>query len=315
MGITTGRMPRGDWVAMMAAAWVATSVQAADVAYGALAPGAVSYSEVSGVHAEICRDHLFDRSFAKVRLPTGYRLVSAAKATTQDAPVASLLKRDDRYGAYVAGSLCFMSVDRFVVDGVSVHPQGPTPMAFWWARAERDAGGTRDARMLGKVEWVQLASWYARGTDHTRIIATDPMAQFVELHVRQTEIDHWHLRLVLANEVVTAEVRVSGEREKRNAPQPGFMTVPFTGDSASLFTVFTYFGHHHRQAEGTWEAKGSGVFSDALRISDKANTFETFFQEGWQARSGLYEVGPPDAQQGVPADGPRSARPAAERRR
>ena len=282
-------MLSGKLFAIASAAWVTTHAPAADVAYGALAPGAISYSEVSGVHAEICRDHLFDPSFARVRLPAGYRLISASTAAQRDPQLASLLKRDDRYRSYVAGSLCFVSAERFVVDGVSVHPKGPTSMAFWWARAEREEAGERDVRMLGKTEWVQLASWYARGTDHARIIATDPMAQFVELDVTQAARDQWRMRMVLANEVVTATVRVSGERKKRNAPQPGFMTVPFTGDSARFFTVFTYFGHHHRQVEGAWEAKGTGVFSDALTTPDETNALQMFFQEGWQARGGLYE--------------------------
>ena len=108
-------------------------------------------------------------------------------------------------------------------------------MAFWWARAEEVPGANRDSRILGKANWLQLASWYARNTDRPRITATDPMAQFVDLDVTQTPTNQWSLRLALSDEVVTAKVRGSGERKKRNAPQPGFMTVPFTGDSAALF--------------------------------------------------------------------------------
>lgn len=283
------RLLRG-WVAIMSTAWMTTPVLAAEVGYGALAPGAISYSEMSGVRAEICRDHLFDPSFAKVQLPAGFRLTSAATAAKRDTQIASLLKRDHRYATYVVGALCFMSADSFVVDGIRAHPPGSTSMAFWWARAERDGGGEKDVRMLGKSEWVQLGSWYARGTDEARIIRTDPMAQFVDLDVRESEKDQWRMRLVLANEVVTANVRVSGERKKRSAPQPGFMTVAFSGDSAGLFTVFTYFGHHHRPAEGTWEAKGTGAFANALTIPGEASAFQTFFQDGWQALGGLYAV-------------------------
>lgn len=40
-----------------------------------------------------------------------------------------------------------------------------------------------------------------------------------------------------------------------------------TGKSGTLFTVFTYFGHHHQDAEGRWEAKGAGVFRNVVRAS------------------------------------------------
>ena len=303
-------------IALIVAAMGATTVSAADVAYGQLAPGAASYSEVKGVQAEICRDHLFDPSFGKVRIPTGYRLVSAAEVSKKDKDVASLLERDGRYQSYFVGSLCFMSVEHFVVDGVRVHPSGPTPMAFWWARAEEDPRAKRDARMLGKTQWLQLASWYAPATDRARIVGTDPMAQFVELEMNQIGPNQWKLRLVLANEVVTAEVRGDGQRKKRNAPQPGFMTVPFTGEGAAFFSVYTYFGHHHQDAKGSWRAAGSGVFSGAFALRDEAQVFGTFFQDGWQARGGLYRSVTPDAQQAVPADGPRpTGSPAAERNR
>lgn len=77
-------------------------------------------------------------------------------------------------------------------------------------------------------------------------------------------------------------------RVRRKAPQPGFMTVLFSGASADEFTVFTYFGHRHREAKGIWRASGRGVFADAFRIPGKAQALGTFFQEGWRARGGLY---------------------------
>ena len=271
-----------------------TPIDAADVTYGKLAPGAISISEVTGVRAEICRDHLFDPSSAKVRLPVGYHFVSADQMAKQDKAVASLLEREPKYKAYVGGSLCFMSVDHFLVDGASAAPRGSIPMAFWWARAEADPGIARDARMQGKTEWLQLASWYSTSADRARTLAGDPMAQFVDLTVSQTGANQWEMKLVLANEVVTAKVNGNGQRMKRKAPQPGFMTVPFTGDSASLFSVYTYFGHHHQPAEGTWHASGSGVFSNALQIPGEAGVFETLFQDGWQARSALYKFAPPE---------------------
>ena len=249
---------------------------------------------MKGVRAEICRDHFFDPSFAKVRLPPGYQLVSADRLAKQDKAVASLLEREPKYKSYLGGSLCFMSVDHFIVDGASATPKDSIPMAFWWARAEVDPGIARDARMQGKTEWLQLASWYPRSGDQARILAADPMAQFVDLTVNQIAANQWEMKLVLSKEVVTAKVSGSGQRMKRNAPQPGFMTVPFTGDSAAFFTVFTYFGHHHQSAEGEWHATGSGVFSNALEIPGEARVFETLFQDGWQALSGLYKFARPE---------------------
>lgn len=120
------------------------------------------------------------------------------------------------------------------------------------------------------------------------ILAAEPMAQFADLQVTQAEPDLWRMRLALPNESIEAEVRGSGQRMKRNAPEPGFMSVPFAGKSAGSFWVITYFGHHHQSAQGQWHAKGSGVFSDALQIPGEASVFKTFFQDGWSALSGLY---------------------------
>jgi hypothetical protein len=143
--------------------------------------------------------------------------------------------------------------------------------------------------MKGKVDWLQLASWYARDViQRERILATDPMALFVNLSVSQGEPELWRVRLELPDESIEAEVRGSGQRKKRTAPQPGFMSVPFTGKSAGSFWVTTYFGHYHQAAKGQWRAKGAGVFSDALNIPGEASVFRTSFQDGWSALSGLY---------------------------
>jgi len=61
-------------------------------------------------------------------------------------------------------------------------------------------------------------------------------------------------------------------------------------------TVFTYFGHHHQGATGSWQATGAGVFSSALALPGEAQVFGTFFQDGWQARSGLYRFAPVQGQ-------------------
>lgn len=163
-------------------------------------------------------------------------------------------------------------------------------MAFWWAHARTTEAASPDPRKKGSQQWLQLASWYSdKGTDQARIRAIDPMAQFVDVVVSQVEPQHWRLRLPLGSGMVEADVRTDGKRIRRKKPEPGFMTVPFTGDSTYLFTVFTYFGHHHQAAEGTWRATGAGPFSTSFEIEPAA--FPTFFQDGWQARFGLYEVG------------------------
>lgn len=255
-------------------------------AYGELPPGALSTNEVTDVSAEICRDHLFDPKLLRARLPEGYRLVPAAEYAKGDPAVADLVKGDGKHRAYAVGSLCFMSVGSFVVDGVRVPSAGPTPMAFWWAQAT----GPRDSRMQGKVEWVQLASWYSNRLEaRDRVLATDPTARFVDLDVAPVEPGLWRLRLALEDEVIEAEVRSRGPREPRKAPQPGFMSVPFAGVGAGSFWVITYFGHHHRPATGEWRARGSGVFRSAFGIPGEAAAFRTHFQEGWSALSGVYK--------------------------
>ena len=98
------------------------------------------------------------------------------------------------------------------------------------------------------------------------------------------------MRMALSSEVINVEVRGSGLRNPRNAPQPGFMSVPFTGDSSGSFWVITYSGHRHQPAEGNWYANGTGVFSDALNIPGESAVFKTSFQDGWSALSGLYKL-------------------------
>ncbi len=258
---------------------------AAGVTFGELSPGAISESVVGDVHAEICRDHLLDPSALRARLPTGYRFVAASELADTEPGIASLVAGDARYAAHAVGSLCFMSVGSFIVDGRPVIGPGTTAMAFWWVRA----AGPRDPRMQGPVEWLQLASWYPRGVaDRARIVATDPMAQFVDLEVTQPEPGVWRMRLALEGEFVEAEVRPKGPRVARKAAGPRFMSVPLSGDSAHQFNIFTFFGHHHQAADGAWRARGAGAFVDALHIPGEATAFKTHFQDGWSARSGLY---------------------------
>jgi hypothetical protein len=281
----TGEIRLGRRVFVIALLAFAMPTYADDVSYGTLPRGALSTNELTGVSAEICRDHLFDPHLVRARLPRGYHLIPAAEYAKDDPAAADLIKGQKKYRAYAVGSLCFVSVSSFIVDGQPVHSTAPTSMAFWWAHAT----GPRDSRMQGKVEWVQLASWYSEDiTDRARVIASDPMAQFVELSVTQSEPGLWHLRMALAHEVIEAQVRGSGARKPRKSPQPGFMSVPFTGKSAGSFWVTTYFGHYHQPATGEWHATGSGVFNNALSIPGESAVFKTIFQDGWSALSGVY---------------------------
>ena len=70
------------------------------------------------------------------------------------------------------------------------------------------------------------------------------------------------------------------------------MSVPMSGDSAQYFSVFTYAGHRIRNAKGNWRATGAGTFTAAFAIPNEASAFETLFEEGWTARSGLYRFSP-----------------------
>lgn len=273
--------------ALLAVLAAASPTLAADVTFGALPSGASSTNLVSEVSAEICRDHLFDAARVRAKLPAGYRLLPAREYAKEESAVADLLTRSPRYSEYAVGSLCLLSVGRFEVDGVRVHPPGQTPMAFWWVRGI----GPRDPRMQGKVEWLQLASWYSRElTARQEVLATDPMAKFVDLSVTQAEPGHWRLRLVLPGETIEADVEGRGPRSRRESPQPGFMSVPFTGAASDRFWVITYFGHHHQPALGRWRARGRGVFSESLAIPGEGTTFATVFQDGWSALAAVYPV-------------------------
>ncbi len=261
------------------------AVHAMDERLGKLPAGASSTNLVSDVAAEICRDHLFDPAFVQTALPKGYRLIRLNEYAKGDADAAQLLGQTPALQDYAVGSLCFMSVGHFVVDDKRIESPSPMPMAFWWARAS----GPRDDRMQGKVEWVQLASWYPVGAaDRAAILATDSMAQFADLKVTAVSPNRWHLSLALPTETLEADVTTSGERKRRKSPEPGFMSVPFSGKSADRFWVITYHGHHHQSARGQWRASGKGVFSSAFGIKGESAVFGTHFQNGWAALSGVY---------------------------
>ena len=207
-------------------------------------------------------DFLFDPSSVSVRLPDVYRLLTVADRAKQDAAVRARLEQDPRHATNALGTLCFVALSSFIVDDVLVHQPGVAEMAFWWARTE----GPSDSDMRGPLEWVQLASWYGSDfTERQRIVAADPMAQFADVEISQREPDLWRLRLTLTEEIVEAEVRTSGDRIKRNAPEPGFTTVVLSSEGAGQFMVFTYFGHHSRLAKGTWQARGPASSAKSFR--------------------------------------------------
>ena len=122
------------------------------------------------------------------------------------------------------------------------------------------------------------------------------MAQFTKISVEQISTDRWHLSLVLPTETVLADVQLTSPSVPRGSGGPGFMSVPMSGDSADYFTVYTYAGHHVRDAKGEWRTSGDGIFTTALEIPNEASAFGSVFEEGWVARSGLYRFTPTSSQ-------------------
>ncbi|MBK8321514.1 MAG: hypothetical protein IPL06_01965 [Betaproteobacteria bacterium] len=241
------------------------------------------------MRAEICRDHLFDPALAAARLPTGYRLLPAEEVARSDASLAGILRQQPEFRLHAVGSLCFMSIEAFDIDGAPVIGPEPMPVAFWWAATE----GPRHPDMRGKASYVQLGSWYPRGATHAgRILRTDPMARFVAIEVRQVAPGNWKLSLALPDETVTASVRAGLQSAPSKGGQPGAMSVPMSGESAAYFTVYSYAGHRQRAAEGRWSATGAGIFAKAFAVPGEASAFATIFQDSWTAQSGLYRFAP-----------------------
>ena len=277
---------------LVSAATARADQPAPPVTYGALPEGAIVIAEATGIGAEICHDLLLDPARVRQKLPDGYRLLTARELAADDPGIDQLLRDQatiarggKELAGFAVGSLCFLSVGNAVIDGVRVHGPGPTPQAFLWARAE----GPRDPRMLGKVEWVQLASWYSTDVlDRNLVLASDPTAEFVDLQMSLTGPNAWSMRLSLPTERVTAEVTGNGQRIPRKAPQPGYMSVALSGPGADRFQVFTYFGHHHQDARGTWRAEGTGLFAEAFAIEGPEPVLGTYMQDGWQALNGVY---------------------------
>jgi hypothetical protein len=96
--------------------------------------------------------------------------------------------------------------------------------------------------------------------------------------------------LVLPDGRIEAEVRIAGDRKPMKRATPGFMTVPSTGAYADYFTVYTYFGHHVQGASGKWRAVGTNTLTRAVSLSEQEFRLPTIFEDGWQARSGLYRL-------------------------
>jgi hypothetical protein len=260
-------------------------VSASESSPESLPEGAISISDMSGVRAEICRDHLFDPAAVTLRLPNGFHLRTAEEMASKDPTLANLLQINPGVNGYGFGSICFLSATRFAVDGVKL--SGVKPMAFWWAAAS----GPTKSNMRGKVNWIQIGSWYSKGNRRFEgIRRTDPMAQFADIVVKQIAPDAWRLSLTLPHETLSATVRTTSPSTPSKNKQPAFMSVLMSGDSAEQFTVYRYEGHEHRNAEGTWHATGTGAFSAAFAIPNESTTFATIFQSGWTARSGLYRV-------------------------
>jgi hypothetical protein len=198
-----------------------------------LPPGALSVALTDGVAAEVCRDHLFDPAPLALTLPAGYRLHRAEELAARNPALAAWLREQPAAQGHAVGILCFLSVDRFAVDGSAAPNTAPLPMAFWWASAE----GPRADAMRGAVDYLQLGSWYAPASGPLAVIRrNDPMAEHAEITVERVAPERWRLRLVLPGETVTAEVQ-----------------------ALRLATA--------AKGEGQWQAQGQGVFSRASRTT------------------------------------------------
>lgn len=271
-------------------AWpVPGAAMTADPRFGELPPGAASTSEMSGVACEICLDHLVEAAALPGRMPRGFRAITLAEAAEGDSVMQARLAQHPELAPLVIGSLCFLVADTFLVDGADALRGRRTPMAFWWVQASVADSGALDRRVRGSASYVQLASWYPRrGIDRERIRTTDPMAQFAEIRAERSGPYEWRLLLETPGGRITGHVRGDGVRVARRATGPGFMTVPCSGEEADAFTVYTYSGHHHQGATAEWQAHGPGALARGIERSLREFPMDTFYQDAWRARSGLY---------------------------
>lgn len=278
------------WSKLAAVALLSCGIAgAAESRFGELPVGSLGTAQTYGVSAEICREHVFNPEEASVALPQGYQINLVSEAARKNSALKLLLEANPQVRNYALGVLCFVLADRLVIEDSPDQIVSPARIAFWWV----SANGPQHSGMRGKAQWVQLGSWYASETpNRSAVLKADPMAQFVDLQVGQAGPTRWNIRLNLPNEVVTAEVETSKTGTPSKASQPSFMSVPMSGRSAAYFTVYTYSGHVHRFAQGTWRATGTGVFSNALAVVGEDQAFETVFQEGWVSRSGVYPFVP-----------------------
>lgn len=212
------------------------------------------------------------------------QLSTVEQLALKDSALAKMLREHPEYSSYALGTLCFVAAGAFEIDGSPLSLKGPMPMAFWWANGT----GPRQTGMRGTSNWVQLGSWYSSAApDRSRILATDPMAEFVDIRMeRQAGV--WRLSLELADALVRAEVHVVLEGSVHRAP--GQMSVILSGAGSGYYTVYTYHGHVVRPAQGSWQASGRGVLGRLVELERESPAFRTEFQHEWSARSGLYRT-------------------------
>jgi hypothetical protein len=268
-----------------------TAIQSSAVGrFGELPDGALSRGDISGIHAEICQQHLFARTSIERRLPSGYRLQMLSERAETSKLEASVLQQHPELATYGLGNLCFVLMDTFAVNGQSVRVAEPVAMAVWWGLAVPTGSGPRDDRLRGDVSQVQLASWYSRsGVDRALIAAIDPMADFVDVQVSAIGAGHWRVLLGLANGKVEGDIHGRGDRQfQEPSPEPSYMTVLFSGPQFDYFTVYTYFGHYIESTTSDWRSSGTAEVALAAARTGPEFGLSTVIQDGWQARSGLY---------------------------
>ena len=243
----------------------------------------------AGVQAEICQDHWFDPASITQKLPTGYRfktLRERAESSTRDAAV---LRLHPGWATFAPGTLCFVKLDSFLVDGKAVSTS-PVVMAFWWGSIAPIGRRLDDDRIRGSLSQVQLAAWYARnGVDRALVTAIDPMAQYIDIRVDAVSERRWNVLLELENGRIEGEVQGRGDRKMNNpGPEPKYMTVLSSGSYFDHFTVYTYFGHHSESAAATWRSTGTAAIAVAAAHSGPELGSSAVIQDGWQALAGLY---------------------------
>jgi hypothetical protein len=192
-------------------------------------------------------------------------------------------------GDFVETVLSFPSLDTFLIDGRLVGTTRPTSSAFWWVISE--SGQMVDARARGQGA-IEVALWYDDPSIVRRLTAQGVGAEVAEVSVLRSGAN-WQVHLRAPGVVIDGFCKLTGRPQPANYTLPQYTTVWNGAAFPSLFTVYTYAGHHFQACDADLAFYGDAPVAQAIRAAfgdTGAPHVRAEVEDGWFARAGVFRV-------------------------